>query len=216
MQNIWKNVYVETHTSRYSSNTYIIDNEDEVIVIDPGFKDLSDSLIKFLASHRKINIIHTHMHYDHIAATTVLRKMFKEKVKVYHHILESEYLEKGDSIYTLATLFGDHIEPITVNEKIKEGEIVSIKTPLRVIHTPGHTIGSICIIYEKIVFTGDTLFSNGQVGASNLPTGNRLDLMSSLLKLEKIEGEIIAPGHGPVAFHPLKELVKEALLLLGP
>jgi glyoxylase-like metal-dependent hydrolase (beta-lactamase superfamily II) len=69
---------------------------------------------------------------------------------------------------------------------------------LKVIHTPGHTKGSICLLAEKLIFTGDTLFAGG-VGRTDFPESSHSDMMSSLKKLQDLPDNLVAyPGHGPL------------------
>jgi glyoxylase-like metal-dependent hydrolase (beta-lactamase superfamily II) len=69
---------------------------------------------------------------------------------------------------------------------------------LKVIHTPGHTKGSICLLAEKLIFTGDTLFAGG-VGRTDFPESSLSDMMSSLEKLQNLPDSLVAyPGHGPL------------------
>ncbi|RLE78974.1 MAG: hypothetical protein DRJ51_08630 [Thermoprotei archaeon] len=216
LRNINGKVFIFRHRLSSSANTYMIPCQESVIIIDPGLPDLVDFYIEHLSIFEYIHIIHTHMHYDHIATTPLLKKIFEDKAKVYHHENEAKFLEEGDSISTLATYFNEYLPPIKVDKELKEGYLIIDGTPLAILHTPGHTIGSICILYKNIIFTGDLLFSDGNVGRLDLPTGNRVDLFRSLSKLERVNAEVIAPGHGSVTKRPLKGLIEEVRLRLGP
>ena len=104
-----------------------------------------------------------------------------------------------------------HPDHISANNKIKEetgAEILTLKgkeeikigkSVLKVIHTPGHTKDSICLLGENFIFTGDTLFKNGY-GRTDLPGGSQKELEESLEKLSKLlkPGIIIYPGHGEI------------------
>ena len=69
--------------------------------------------------------------------------------------------------------------------------------PVKILHTPGHSPGSVCILVENNIFTGDTLMK-GLLGRTDLPGGNKQDLTLSLEKLKDLPGNIIIyPGHGP-------------------
>lgn len=66
----------------------------------------------------------------------------------------------------------------------------------KIINTPGHSKGGICILYKDILFTGDTLFHRGTIGTTAIPGGCKKDMEKSLKKLAKIKCKILAPGHG--------------------
>lgn len=65
-----------------------------------------------------------------------------------------------------------------------------------IIKTPGHSKGSICILYKDILFSGDTLFHRGTLGITSIPGGNKKELEKSIKKIKKIDYKILAPGHG--------------------
>jgi len=65
-----------------------------------------------------------------------------------------------------------------------------------IIKTPGHSKGSICILYKDILFSGDTLFHRGTIGMTSIPGGCKKDMEQTLKKLEKVKYKILAPGHG--------------------
>ena len=93
------------------------------------------------------------------------------------------------------------VELPPADELLEEGDVIDIDgMKLEVMHTPGHTRGSICIVNDsKFVFTGDTLFC-GSIGRSDLPGGNEKVLMESLKRLKKINGSVVVyPGHGPAS-----------------
>ena len=205
------------HLSRQSSNTYLIEvSEKEVVLIDPGFPDILEEYLEILKSYDKIHVVHTHMHYDHIASTAYLRELFgKNRIIVYHHEKEAKYLELGDSITTLASAFKAHLKPIKVDYKLREGFIVIGDEIFAIYHTPGHTIGSIAIQYKDILFTGDTILEEG-IGRTDLPTGSRVMLYESLKKLEKIKANIIAPGHGRVIRGKSSSYIRDLIIGLGP
>jgi len=121
------------------------------------------------------------------------------------HEDDAEAVEKGLDEFVLAGLFGEGPVKIKVSKRLKKGDVVNLEgSNLEVIHTPGHTPGSICL-YEpksKSLLTGDTVFADG-VGRTDFPGGSIEELRKSierLIKLKETRGvKKIYPGHGPTA-----------------
>lgn len=159
------------------TNCYILTCNQKAIVIDPG-GDLKN-ILKSLERKELIFIILSHSHFDH----TLVAEKLKEKKggEILIHKKEKEFLK------------------FKVKRYLEEGEKIKLgKEVLKIIHTPGHSPGSICILGKNFIFTGDTLFSDG-TGRTDLPGGSGKDLKESLEKLKKIiKPEMkIYPGHGP-------------------
>ncbi|OYT30028.1 MAG: hypothetical protein B6U95_01385 [Thermofilum sp. ex4484_82] len=193
------NVFLLTHPTRYSANTYFIEGDRNLVIIDPGLPDIFPDIASILENYEQIHIIHTHFHYDHIAATPILKKIITEsskKVQILHHEKGVKALETANLVLTLASLFGGMLQPIKVDCQISEGVLEIGRLKLKVLHTPGHTVDSICLSYGDIVFTGDLLFSDGSVGRTDLPTGNAYALHLSLEKLSDLGLKLVAAGHG--------------------
>lgn len=128
----------------------------------------------------------THAHFDHATAAADVQKI---GCKVVMHQQEYELLKSN-----MSQVFA-RIEPdilVEGNEKFEVGEFT-----LKVIHTPGHTAGSICL-YEpeqKWLFSGDTVFPHGSFGRVDLPGGNAFQLVKSLQTLAEMDVKMIYPGH---------------------
>lgn len=135
-------------------------------------------------------IVNTHCHFDHVSCNRLF-----PKAKVCMHQLEAENVELlGREVIRSANV------KVNVNRKLKDGDIVDVskKESLKVIHTPGHTAGGICLLFGDALFTGDTVFL-GAVGRTDLPTGDAQELEKSIRKLAKLPFKTIYPGHGPSA-----------------
>ena len=181
----------------YDSNTYLIIGKKNIL-IDPGtpntFNLLKDE-IKSIAKDIDY-IINTHCHYDHAGSDYLYEEYFNAPVVI--HDSEVEDL-KNNTNTTVSALFNRELTPpkeiIPISEILEELEKYSIE----VVETPGHTKGSISLIYKDNLITGDTLFAYG-VGRWDFPTGSLIDLRSSVSKLERIAYERnimnILPGHG--------------------
>jgi len=203
----------------FDSNVYLI--IDEVIaLIDTGtgmnFETVKRNLSKFNLTANDVElIINTHCHYDHVGGDRDFIEASGCEVAI--HELEAELLRKGDCVITLVGVFGERLKPIEVARELHDGDRVKLgELMLEVLHTPGHTQGSISL-YEperKILFSGDTLFCDG-VGRTDLPTSDGKALANSLRRFAKLEVEQLYPGHGPFAEKGARRHVLEALELVG-
>lgn len=191
--------------SLYEENTYLLIKEEkeeskrEGIIIDPGVYD--NSLVEFLKENNiEVRyVILTHLHVDHIIGLNNITNEFKDAKVI---ISKEELKHMYDSEYTLYN--GDYnvIEDniITVFNEEKEERQIEYNSILgmdvRYILTPGHTKGSMCILIDNILFTGDTLL-NGSYGRFDLKGSNYMELVSSLNYLRKLDEDILVlAGHG--------------------
>ncbi|MDR1316828.1 MAG: MBL fold metallo-hydrolase [Spirochaetales bacterium] len=193
-------------------NCYIyFTGRKECFLIDPGGDE--QAIIKRLAALNMAPhaLVFTHGHLDHIAAALKLYEYFlsqENKLPIAVHKADGFYFgknaeEKHRNVFALMggeALFESIFRGVPkVSLFLEEGEIIP-GSDLTVIHTPGHTKGSVCLYNEnkKILFTGDTLFCEG-IGRSDLPGGDARALEASILKkLYTLPPETrIFPGHGP-------------------
>ncbi|CAM3180752.1 MBL fold metallo-hydrolase [Streptobacillus felis] len=182
----------------YISNTYIIKSEDKIYVVDPGSKDMS-RVIEYLKENKLdlTAILLTHGHFDHILGLPEI--LTYKNVDVYIYDTEKDFLfDEKLSVLLWAQTNQSYLNPCLENANIitlKEGDIVD---KFEIIHTPGHTSGSICYYNseDKILISGDTMFKNGY-GRVDLPTGSSEDMWKSIGKILKLDKEtVIYPGHG--------------------
>jgi hydroxyacylglutathione hydrolase len=177
--NIWK--------IKADSNVYFIDN-NEKIVIDTGRKKYRDLVLKSLGSLVSLDkitkVIFTHLHYDHIGNYDLFPK--------------AEFFASAQEIKDFQE---NMIGAVLDNDMINEFKI-SLKPAadfdgLKIINAPGHTRGSICIWYEKekILFSGDTIFSGNSVGRTDLPTSAPDGMKKTLSGLRRYKYKILCPGH---------------------
>lgn len=179
------------------TNCYLIYNNKDAIIIDPGGD--ADKIIDFFKdkSYTPKAILLTHAHFDHIGAVDLIRK--KYNIEVYLHGKESDWLEdpqKNGSILLTST----SISINAAERKLREGEMQIESFTFDVLHTPGHSPGSVCFVFKEddIVIGGDVLFNQG-IGRTDLPGGNMEQLLASIRnKLYTLEDNtIVYPGHGP-------------------
>jgi len=182
------------------SNIYLIDDETATL-IDAGTGDYFGDVKREMAQQgfgpKDIDLlINTHCHFDHTGGNSDFVKASGCEVAINE--LEADLLRKGEEEVTCAKVFGRKLEPMEVQQELKEGDKLELgEIVLEVLNTPGHTAGSISLYdsAKKILFTGDTIFCDG-VGRTDLPTGDPEALMRSIERLAKLGAEQMYPGHG--------------------
>jgi glyoxylase-like metal-dependent hydrolase (beta-lactamase superfamily II) len=160
------------------TNCFLLSSKDELALIDPG-GDAKKILQEIKETSKSLKyIILTHSHLDHILAAQEIKKETRAKLLIHE-------IEKYSLTFQPDVLLKE-------GDEIEIGDII-----LKVLHTPGHTPGSICLLSKDMAFTGDTLFKEG-VGRTDLPGGSSKYLQESLQKLSKVLklGTKIYPGHG--------------------
>ena len=178
------------------TNCYLILNEDtrEIIIVDPGddAERISEKIREL--EGRPVAVFLTHGHYDHILAVNDLREAYPA-IEVYIGEKDAAML-KDDSLN--CTCYGTRIivEP---DHLVREGTVIDLAGfHCTVMHTPGHTAGSVCYYYEDqhVLFAGDTLFYRSY-GRTDLPTGNNREMVTSLVRLltELPEDVTVLCGH---------------------
>jgi len=181
-----------------SENVYIYydENTKDGMIIDPG-----GSAVKIIeevnrAGIKISSILLTHGHFDHIAAAEEIKEA--TGVKIYAHASEEELL-KSPSLNISIMAMNQPIE-LVADVLLTEKSVVNVgNIELSVIHTPGHTSGSVCY-YDKqnnLLFSGDTLFFEG-FGRTDFPTGDMRLLISSIEKklFSLPEETVVYSGHG--------------------
>lgn len=140
-------------------------------------------------------IINTHGHIDHIAGNRAIKQATGAPILI--HADDAGRL--GDGQLNGSFLFGMDIQSPPADRLIKDGEDIELgELKLRVLHTPGHTPGGICLLLDGVLFSGDTLFA-GSVGRTDLPGGSDRTIMKSIKEklLTMPDDTSVRPGHGP-------------------
>ena len=183
----------------YDSNIYIITGRKTTIV-DTGtgmhFEQLMSEIREIIDPNEVQQIIITHEHFDHCGGVRKLHDVINHGVSVMAHVDASDKIEKGDSDF--ARMLGGVMPKMPVDVKLKEGDTVEIgDETYGVIHTPGHSPGSMCLYGEKskTLFSGDTIFSHGSFGRYDFPGGDAGLLKNSIERLSKLDVEYLYPGH---------------------
>jgi glyoxylase-like metal-dependent hydrolase (beta-lactamase superfamily II) len=164
-------------------NSYVY----EEILIDAGIQPMAVEPYRDSIS----TIVLTHCHYDHTAHVVEIARLCNAEIAI--HQLDASALQ--DDLQSVALYFGERA-PLVHPHRLLSGE--EGVGPLTVLHTPGHTPGSICLFEEQegILFSGDTVFSEGSFGRYDLPGGNFQALRQSVKKLADLKVEGLYPGHG--------------------
>lgn len=179
-----------------ATNCYFVMNQEtkEMLLIDPAddLEAIDQQVLKM--GGKPVAILLTHGHFDHIMAAADCRE--KYQIPVYAHQLEQEVLEQSE--YNLSShwlnaysMKADHLA--ADKEELELGGF-----QIQVLHTPGHTQGSVCYYFpvESMLFSGDTLFAQSY-GRTDFPTSSMSDMQSSITRLLSTlpEATEVYPGH---------------------
>ena len=169
----------------YQTNCYLVwgEDSDTCVVIDPGYApdtvlDAAKKLGKKISA-----ILLTHGHFDHVGAVRDIAAETDCSVYLCEHDLSMPaQMTAGPLYYTNLYAEGDFVELAGLSFKV--------------LHTPGHTPGSVCLMCENVIFSGDTLFW-GSCGRTDLPGGSWSTIRVSLKRLADLPGDyMVYPGHG--------------------
>ena len=172
------------------TNCYILEDGGKIAVIDPGDESgrILDELKKSGAQVEYILL--THGHYDHTTAVPELHAALPE-AKIYIH--QADANGAGSRLFPLAGQVDDLL-------LYDEGDTLSLASlTIEVLHTPGHSPGSVTLKTGDALCTGDTLFA-GDCGRTDLRGGSWEEILASLGRLGRLEGNFhVLPGHGPAS-----------------
>ncbi|MFW5794501.1 MAG: MBL fold metallo-hydrolase [Bacillota bacterium] len=192
--------------NRMDGNSYLLISKNNSILIDPGFN--GDIILKYLEKNQinLLSILLTHGHYDHIRDISLLKNYYDFDIYIHNDDYKFLFDEKLNFSQSFNRSFkldkSLNIKTISNNDIL---EIIGLK--INVIHTPGHTPGSVIYNYNNKIFSGDTLFYDS-IGRTDLFSGdfNAIRRSINYIKNNISNEKIIYPGHGKYA--PLKEIKK--------
>jgi len=168
------------------TNCYILEDEKKIAVIDPG--DEAERILEVLEETEGTveYILLTHGHYDHTTAVPELHRALPE-AKIYIH--QADANGAGSRLFPLA----GQVDGLLLYD---EGDALPLGSlTIEVLHTPGHSKGSVTLRAGDVLFTGDTLFA-GSMGRTDLSGGDEGEIMASLKRLGELEGSFtVCPGH---------------------
>ena len=172
------------------TNCYIVYNEgaDEAIVIDPA--DEAEKIMEALDGKRCAAVLLTHGHFDHTGALYAF-----EGTPIYMH--PSDDVMLLDPVWSVGADMGDDEPRPAATNFVQEGAFLHLAgLDIQVLHTPGHTLGSVCYAIGDVLFTGDTMFYHSY-GRTDFPGGDQMELFRSLRRLLALDKNyIVCPGHG--------------------
>jgi len=196
------------------SHVYLIRGSNKNVLIDTGiatnFPYIKECLRELgLRTKDTQFVILTHEHPDHIGATV----FFLDTAVVGAHHLAANKVELQDEFVTMNKYVNAPTRPFCIDLWLESNTLIDLGNyKLRVIHTPGHTSGCICIyeLTQRLLFSGDTVFAGGTL--SNIATsGNISDYVNSLERLSTLQIAELYPGHGRISYTPEQDM-KQAIV----
>jgi endoribonuclease LACTB2 len=191
-------VNVKAYTNAYSPNVFAVVDDGKTILIDTGLPD-DDSVhnrleyLHDLGDPRVELIVVTHHHFDHAGGANRLRKATGAPVAM--HPNEERLLHDPSKT--------------VVDRRIGGGDVVQVgKLTLRIVDTPGHSAGHICVYLEEeqVLFSGDNVLGLGTTAIPPPPDGDMQLYVESLEKMKALDARLICPGHGPLVHEPRRKI----------
>jgi glyoxylase-like metal-dependent hydrolase (beta-lactamase superfamily II) len=182
-------MHVETFVvGMLPTNCYVVNCTEtkEAIIIDPGLNlDVEAQPIFDYVDKEQLKIkfiVNTHGHYDHIDGDGIMQKKYGVPVCIHEH--DAYFLERIENHDAKTDVLLKDCDNITFG-----------KACLKIMHTPGHTMGCICLIGDKVMFSGDTLFAES-IGRTDFAESSPKDMDATLQKLMTLPDELLVyPGH---------------------
>lgn len=187
---------VKAIINNYTENTYIINEQQEAYIIDPGAH--ATEIEQYIKEQQLtvLGILLTHGHFDHMYSINEVQALYQCPIYIYKD--ERDFL--FDPNLNLSSTIS---KAITVKSKqsvqlLDDLSVLPLgRESIKIMHLPGHTRGSIGYRYKRFLFSGDTLFK-GTVGRTDLPTSSKSALDKSLKRIitECKDNVVVYPGHG--------------------
>jgi len=218
------------YTGPQAPNVFLVLDGDEGALIDSGFGDEKsiEARLGFLKEHPKLRlkyIILTHHHFDHSSGANQIREATGAEVTL--HPNEEKFLRDWQSeapqdieipedqkdLREKIQKFREQAAEAEPTRQMNDGDEFTVGSlTLQIVHTPGHTLGSVCIYIpqERALFTGDTALGLGTVAISPPPHGDMALYLQSLARLQTIDAAVMCPGHG-IAVHEVAAKLQELI-----
>ena len=181
----------------FGANTYLIFSDNHALVVDPAVS--VDKITNAVAERGATleGILLTHGHFDHTVSLDTLRRA--TKVGAYIHESDAVMLTDGrkNAYYDF---YGKESRYAPAEHLVRNGDVIPLgDEALTVLHSPGHTGGSVCFLSDVFIVTGDTLFADS-IGRTDLWSGSMEEMRASLAALRELPRSLtIYPGHGAPA-----------------
>ena len=205
---------VEVHKvsgAAYDGNVYLVLDErpilvDAGMVAGPTLKNIK----KYIDPKKIETIVLTHCHHDHSGGAPEIKEVTGAKLL----LSEKEVSCVGDDLTTVSYLFGQEAPEYKVDGTVSNGMVLNIgKWKLEVLETPGHSEGSICLYErtEKILFSGDTVFPDGNIGRTDMYGGDTIKLIKSIERLTGLDVKTMYPGHMEITDRDVNSQIQMSL-----
>jgi glyoxylase-like metal-dependent hydrolase (beta-lactamase superfamily II) len=180
-------------TGAIEENCYLVSSATELLIVDPGAEAEKISAAITQLQKKPIAILLTHAHYDHIGAVEALKARYQ--LPVYIHENELSWLTTPEVNLSRYSDLGDCLVKATNIYNVGPTELGEFNFSVR--ETPGHSVGSVSLVFDTFVLVGDALFA-GSVGRSDFPGGDAAQLLTSIRQqlFTLPEDYLVYPGHG--------------------
>ena len=181
----------------FGANTYLLFSGTHALVVDPSVSVEALSAVLSEEGATLDGILLTHGHFDHTTSVDTVRDAYGIPAYIHSHDAIMLTDAHKSAFYTFFRKECTHRE---AEHLLEDGDVIPLgDEKITVIHTPGHSGGSVCFLCGDILVSGDTLFADS-VGRTDLWSGNTASLRASLDSLAALDGSItIYPGHGEPA-----------------
>jgi glyoxylase-like metal-dependent hydrolase (beta-lactamase superfamily II) len=198
-------------SGRLDCNMFLIDGGDDAVLIDAGVGDSTEKVIENIGKTsielKKIRkLILTHAHLDHSGGAKDLKDRTGADLFISEE--EADFVENGDedaiglTVAKGSGIYPNHLKltPVSIDCRLKGGEEINAgRYTLKIIHTPGHSRGSVCILLQghenRALFAGDTVFMRGLISLQNLPDSSLAEYAESMKKLKGLSVDALIPSH---------------------
>ena len=198
-------------TGELSASSYLVKTNDKNVLIDTGIADDFDMLLSEIneigLELKDINIvINTHEHVDHIGANKYFQK---QSIIATHRFAATKIISSDDEVL-MCRVLGHDVQGYKVDLWLMNINAITVGNWfLKVLHTPGHTSGSICIYepYKRLLFSGDTVFSDGTISQIST-SGSYGEYINSLARLNTFKIDMLLPAHGRISHNVESDIIK--------
>ncbi len=210
-------VQMKPYSGVYSPNVYLVANRGQGIMIDSGFPNEESSrerldYLKGLGEIRLDYIVLTHHHIDHSGGAHRLREATGARIAM--HPLEAQLLHEAAERVSAEDSPEERrlrreAAKVTADLTVGDGDALPAGSlTLRVVHTPGHSAGHICLFLEeeRVLFSGDNVLGIGTTAIAPPPSGDMAQYLDSLRRMKALDAALICPGHGPIVRQPNRKI----------